>query len=256
MKISYLLFISVLFYSCKHNTTEPVATVHDYIGWVIVSDSTGDPIKNFSNVKVTIVQTGAITYSDSTGHYKFTNLPAGTYDFLYEYKDYPKFYFENVTLNGANGSVIQANDLDDVSPKATHSFILDSTSYGLTYSSNNVNPDTTLTLWSRRFNSFPIRYSSRVCIISKSQLNLDFLSGQYDKMIYAFQFSIFDRTVDTLWDDFQFDSLKAWGFKTGDSICIKYYSVNSVSYYIDKTTGKTIFPSLGSESNSYATKIK
>ncbi len=40
MRYLYLLFISVLFYSCKDNTTESVVTVHDYIGWVIVSDST------------------------------------------------------------------------------------------------------------------------------------------------------------------------------------------------------------------------
>ncbi|NCS87675.1 MAG: carboxypeptidase regulatory-like domain-containing protein [Ignavibacteria bacterium] len=245
-----------MFYSCKDKTTEPVLSTHDYIGWVIISDSTCDPIKNYSGVKVTVIQTGAVSYSDSAGHYKFTNLSTGNYDFLYEYKDYPQFYLQNIALSGINGSVIKAKDLDEISPKATHTFILDSAVYGSAYSTNSSQTDTTLNLYSRRFNSFPIRYSNHIDIISKSQSNLDYLSGKYDKILGWSSSSLAYKTTDSLWETFSYDSLKHWGFKSGDSICIKYYAVNSISYYIDKTTGKRIYPYIGSESNVYATKLK
>ena len=211
MRYLYLLFISVLFYSCKDNTTESVVTVHDYIGWVIVSDSTGDPIKNYSGVKVTVEQTGAISYSDSAGHYKFTNLSTGNYGFLYEYKDYPKFYLQNVALSGTNGSIIQANDLDELSPKATQTFVLDSATYGLAYSTNSFNSDTTLDLYFRRFNSFPIRFSNHVEIISKSQSNLDYLSEKYDKIFCWSTSGLVSKTIDSLWETFQYRFIKSVG---------------------------------------------
>lgn len=92
-------------------------------------------------------------------------------------------------------------------------------------------------------------------LVSRNQIS-DLLSGKYDKIVDANVTSIFYRTIDTLWDDFQYASLNAWGFKSGDSICIKYYSVNSTSYYMDKSTGKRVYPSLGNESNIYTTKLK
>jgi hypothetical protein len=223
---------------------------------VLLSDSTCEVSKNTSGVKVTVVETGSTIYADSTGHYEFTGLSSGNYDFRLDYENYPEFYWQDVVLTGINGTVIRANDGVVLSPKATHTFVLDSAIYTLTYSTNNVNPDTTLTLYFRRFNSFPIRYSNHLCIISKSQSNLDYLSGKYDKLVYADYSSLFYRTIDTLWEGFQYDSLKVWGFKSGDSLCIKYYALNSTSFYVDRSTGRMVFSSLGNGSNVYATKLK
>ena len=258
-KLNIFLFLLVMIFysSCKDNSTSPeVNTYHTYIGWVFVADSIGQVTANKnSEVKITLLETGATVFTDSSGHYTYQNLPTGTYNFKYEYSNYPIYYFQDVALNGEDGSILHSNG-SEISPRSIWDLIIDSTSYGTTWSSGKSAPDKSIIVYFTRISPKITSNTSWLWIMSKSANDLDYSKGQYLLIEGWWSGSITPSLSSSIFHHVMYDSLRAKGFQQGDSVCIKLYSLNSISYYIDRNSGKRIYPSIGTESKIMSTILK
>ena len=165
------------------------------------------------------------------------------------------FYFQDVNLSGPNGSVIRS-DGSAISPLPIWNFVLDSTAMSIYYSTNKPTVDTVVTIYFRRNSPKASRFSNWLWIMSKSRNNLDYFNGQY-MLIEGWSNGSLTQSINTSVSHYVlYDTLRAKGFKQGDSIYVKFYSLNSISYYIDKTTKKRVYPYIGTESNVISTMMK
>jgi hypothetical protein len=256
VKIFTTLIFAFIFNSCLNNPVEPISTAyHNYIGWVFINDSLGEPISNKSNVSVTLIELGLKTVTDSNGHFFFNNLKSGKYNFKYEYKDYPTYYFQELIENELDGSTIFSNG-SHISPKSIWTFSLDSTSYGIVYSTGRKTPDPTLMIHFTRTSPVLTRFSNFLIITGKSANNLDYTKNHFTSIDGYSSVSIFYTLEQKKQYTFNYELLKEIGYQIGDSIFIKIYSINSNSYYLDKYTGDRVYPSVGYGSNIISAIIK
>ncbi len=249
-----LLLVGLFLISCKDESTSSDNKMYTYKQKIFLLDSISGFVRDQSKVKVTILGSNDSTITDSSGYFSFTNLPLGIYSFVFEYKNYPKYYKYNVSVPVIDSISEKHTYIAFISSPPIHNFILDSISFGdVSYANYEV--DSLIYIHYRRISPVPMNGFNQLVIVSKSSNSLDYSSGLFLISRAWIGGSIFTKSSDTLNSTFNYDSLKSWGFGKGDSVCFKFYPLNSVSYYVDQNTKREVYPYIGSASNSLAIKL-
>lgn len=262
-----ILFLATLVAGCRKSNpiVQPAPYTLYLKGNVWLYRGSGVVVSNSSGIKVTIKQTGQVQYTDSSGNYTFENVLPGTYDIEFDYSDYPPVKIPNY-------GVSYTDTVCQVTGSAEGNF-----GFGIGPTCTTVAQiNSTLLRWVSYFHFFPPSTSDSEAFLvyfspiatdtarTLSPFNLLFIGKNAEQVEYSkndyndpdwmavyepaggLPFQIFSMTM---------SYLSSLGFAKGDSIYLRIYPLTTPTYYVDSTTGRKVFPSIGKGSNIIATVI-
>ncbi|MCF6406574.1 carboxypeptidase-like regulatory domain-containing protein [Chitinophaga filiformis] len=111
-KIILSLCCLIAFYSISSCTKDDLKRKGDITGKVVVYDSLGRPLSDYSGVQVIIDSTNRSTLTDASGAYVFHRVPAGIYNFSFKKEGYGTYRI--IRQQHAGGSQPTRLDTADV----------------------------------------------------------------------------------------------------------------------------------------------
>ena len=265
-KAFVFVLVTCLVMGCKKDN--PITTNQSPVltGHVYLYDDVGNAVGNMSGIKVTILQSQQTSYTDSLGNYVFDNIPAGTYNFKFEYQNYPPLFIQNYKVAYDNDKAVVDNpeffasstggppqDVFGIAPTASVTSKIDSVWLGnIPYydlSTGKIVDSSGYTFIFSTTNFKPRGHDCCVLLMGKTYNQVDYTLNKYLLIDCWMQIPALNASADG--SDFQYtlNTLHNSGFAKGDSLYIRIYSVSSFSYYFDATNTNRVFPSIGAGSN-------
>lgn len=252
-----LLLVGCLILGCNSNNSETTpSTQVTLTGQIVIYDQTGIPATSSTGIKVTILENQQVQYTNSSGVYTFINVPPGIYNFKFEYKDYPPiFLFDYSVFYADNLGYIGTPDGFGIGPESTSLCNIDSVYYANVHFYNFTEGVFTDSLGCFIFigssNQTDSSSAPSVLLIGKQYDQVDYGANSYVDLAYGmaesspFNFYYFTANF-----------IHNIGFVKGDSIYFRAYPLTSPSFYVDTTTNKKVFPSIGAGSNIVGTVVQ
>ncbi len=254
-KVLLVLFAVTLVAGCSRKSAVTGTSASTTLsGNIRVYNGLGGMDSNSSGVKVTIVEAQKFEYTDSSGDYTFKDIPPGTYNFKFGYRDYPPMFIPNysVSYDADNVCAIQNPGGPTppqpwgIGPVSTISCDIDSVHednirYYNVFTGEFSNTMGYFVIVGQR--SADTLLKGLVVILGKKYNQVDYASNNYVFLTYAFV------PPTDIFYPFSINQVHDVGFVKGDSIYFRIYPVSSMSFYADPVTNQKIFPSIGAGSN-------
>lgn len=265
-----IVFTATVLVGCrKSNPVQPASPPLSLTGHLKLFNSSGPQASNSSGIKVTIMQNQQVQYTDSSGSYMFSNGPPGNYDFRFEYSDYPPIMIPDykVTYTGdickiQNPGVATNYDEFGIGPTSTTLCYIDSAKF-----TNIISWDIfaltrsdaewfVVTVTPAQTDTASDLSPSNLLLIGKSVDQVEYSRHAYLDP-YSESWYVEGALEGLSYVQFQLtiNYLESLGFARGDSIYFRAYPLTAPAYYVDSTTGKKVFPSIGKGSNIVGTVI-
>lgn len=246
MMLYIALSLSLVFLSCNRYDSPAGPANGALTGFVNTLDENGTPIENRKDVKVVLENTNFSTLTDSSGHWKLENVPAGVYTLAFSRDSLSTNKMISYQFVGNGTAYIGITPIPSIPRSQTYldSIVVDSV--------DDDDSDTGIIVYGSLTEQVPFALTRTIMLFIGENDNISSDPATYTGVIPTF---VSGGNV-SFTEFIPFSQLEALGFHHKSQIKITSYILSRTYYrYPDVTTGKVYYSGISTRRKNFMSVV-